>query len=47
MNNKQYFSENLPKKEKLYHILTDKTTFSIEGIEFHHYNSAVDLFLNE
>jgi len=47
MREKEYFSQTIPKKEKLYHILTDKKTFSIGGLQFHDYNSAVELFLTE
>jgi hypothetical protein len=45
MIEKGYFSEIIPKKGKLYHLLTNKKTFSIEGVQFRDYNSAVELFL--
>lgn len=47
MREKICFSEIIPKKGKLYHLLTDKKTFSISGIKFCDYNSAVELFLKE
>ena len=33
------------KEDKLYHLLTDKKSFYIEGIKFHHYNAYIDIFL--
>jgi len=33
------------KEDKLYHLLTDKKSFYIEGIKFHHYNASIDIFL--
>jgi hypothetical protein len=47
MREKKYLSEVIPKKGKLYHLLTNTRTFSIQGITFSHYNSAVELFLKE
>jgi hypothetical protein len=47
MREKGYFSEIIPKKGKLYHLLTDKKMFSIEGVQFRDYNSAVELFLTK
>lgn len=32
---------------KLYHLLTDKKLFSINGIQFYDYNSCIDLFLEK
>ena len=32
---------------KLYHLLTDKKTFSISGVRFYDYNSCIDLFLEK
>jgi hypothetical protein len=32
---------------KLYHLLTDKKIFSINGIRFYDYNSCIDLFLEK
>jgi len=43
-NNKQ--SKNT-KENKLYHLLTDKNSFYINGIHFCDYNSTIDLFLNK
>lgn len=34
------------KENKLYHLLTDKKSFYINGIKFFDYNSSIDLFLN-
>ena len=47
MREKEYLSEVIPKKGKLYHLLTNTKTFTIQGITFSHYNSAVELFLKE
>ena len=47
MREKEYLSEVIPKKEKLYHLLTNTKTFTIQGITFSHYNSAVELFLKK
>jgi len=33
--------------EKLYHLLTDKKTFTIQNIKFYDYNAAIDLFLDK
>jgi hypothetical protein len=39
---------NLEKKhDKLYHLLTDKKTFTIENIQFYDYNAAIDIFLEK
>ena len=35
------------KKEKLYHLLTDKNTFNIENIKFYDYNASIDMFLDK
>jgi hypothetical protein len=35
------------KYDKLYHLLTDKKTFTIENIQFYDYNAAIDLFLEK
>jgi hypothetical protein len=32
---------------KLYHLLTDKNSFNINGIRFYDYNSSIDLFLDK
>ena len=32
---------------KLYHLLTDKKVFSVNGIQFYDYNSCIDLFLEK
>lgn len=34
-------------KNVLYHLLTDKGTFYINGIKFYDYNSSIDLFLDK
>lgn len=34
------------KENKLYHLLTDKTTFYVNNIKFYDYNSSIDLFLD-
>ena len=34
-------------QDKLYHLLTDKKTFTCEGIRFYHYNAAVELYLQD
>uniref|UniRef100_A0A6C0LBP5 Vint domain-containing protein n=1 Tax=viral metagenome TaxID=1070528 RepID=A0A6C0LBP5_9ZZZZ len=41
----EYFRETIPKKEILYHLLTDTGTFSIQHLVFCHYNSTLELFL--
>ena len=48
MNNsiKQYFSNSISKSNKLYHLLTNTGTFFIKDIQFYHYNSVLDLFLD-
>ena len=33
--------------DKLYHLLTDKKTFTIENIQFYDYNAAIDIFLEK
>ena len=43
-NNKQLKNT---KENKLYHLLTDKKSFYIDGINFYDYNSSIDLFLNK
>jgi hypothetical protein len=35
------------KCDKLYHLLTDKKTLTIENIQFYDYNAAIDLFLEK
>ena len=40
-----YFREIIPKKDILYHLLTDTETFSIQHLVFCHYNSTLELFL--
>jgi hypothetical protein len=35
------------KYDKLYHLLTDKKTFTIENIQFYDYNAAIDIFLEK
>ena len=35
------------KESKLYHLLTDKKSFNINGINFYDYNSSIDLFLDK
>ena len=35
------------KHNKLYHLLTDKKTFTIENIQFCDYNAAIDIFLEK
>ena len=48
MCDKNYFKEVIKtKQDKLYHLLTDKKTFTCEGIRFYHYNAAVELFLQD
>jgi hypothetical protein len=32
---------------KLYHLLTDKKVFTVNGIQFYDYNSCIDLFLEK
>ena len=41
----EYFRETIPKKDILYHLLTDTGTFSIQHLVFCHYNSTLELFL--
>jgi hypothetical protein len=43
-NNKKYKNT---KEDKLYHLLTDKKSFYINGINFYDYNSSIDLFLDK
>lgn len=45
LNKKEYFRETIVKKDRLYHILTDTETFTIEDIKFYHYNSTLERFL--
>lgn len=33
--------------DELYHLLTNKNTFNIQGIRFYDYNAAIDLFLEK
>lgn len=40
-----YYDYNCLKEPFLYHLLTDKKSFSINGISFNHYNSGLDLYL--
>jgi len=35
------------KHDKLYHLLTDNKTFTIENIQFYDYNAAIDIFLEK
>jgi hypothetical protein len=35
------------KNDKLYHLLTDKKTFTIQNIQFYDYNAAIDIFLEK
>lgn len=42
---KEKEKEPIVKQKKLYHLLTDKGTFNIEGIQFKDYNSVLELFL--
>jgi len=35
------------KHDTLYHLLTDKKTFTIENIQFYDYNAAIDIFLEK
>jgi hypothetical protein len=35
------------KYDKLYHLLTDSNTFTIENITFYDYNAAIDIFLEK
>ena len=35
------------KESKLYHLLTDKKSFNINGVNFYDYNSSIDLFLDK
>jgi hypothetical protein len=35
------------KNDKLYHLLTDKKTFTVQNIQFHDYNAAIDIFLEK
>jgi hypothetical protein len=43
-NNKKHVNK---KENKLYHLLTDKKSFNINGINFYDYNSSIDLFLDK
>ena len=42
-----YHQELCRNKNVLYHLLTDKGTFNINGIKFYDYNSSIDLFLDK
>jgi hypothetical protein len=47
-NNKLKKIKNIDEMDnKLYHLLTDKKLFSINGIQFYDYNSCIDLFLEK
>ena len=47
-NNKSKKIKNIHEMDnKLYHLLTDKKIFSINGIRFYDYNSCIDLFLEK
>jgi hypothetical protein len=46
-NGKTHNNPQLCKQDKLYHLLTDKKTFTCEGIRFYHYNAAVELYLQD
>ena len=35
------------KHHKLYHLLTDKNSFTIDNIKFYDYNAAIDIFLEK
>lgn len=35
------------KNDKLYHLLTDKKTFTIQNIQFYDYNASIDIFLEK
>ena len=35
------------KNDKLYHLLTDKKTITINNIQFYDYNAAIDIFLEK
>lgn len=35
------------KHDKLYHLLTDNKTFTIENIQFYDYNASIDIFLEK
>ena len=35
------------KEDKLYHLLTDKKTFSVNNTKFYDYNASIDLFLDK
>jgi hypothetical protein len=43
----EFSKREILKQDKLYNLLTDKKTFTCEGICFYHYNAAVELFLQE
>lgn len=45
-----YFCDKIKlqiKNDKLYHLLTDKKTFTIQNIQFYDYNAAIDIFLEK
>tara|TARA_A100000164_G_scaffold377464_1_gene416681 strand:+ start:501 stop:2201 length:1701 start_codon:yes stop_codon:yes gene_type:complete len=39
--------EEIEKQDKLYHLITDKRTLSVNGIKFLDYNSCVEIYLEE
>ena len=43
--NSNYFVSNSHKEKFLYHLLTDKKSFFVNGVSFNHYNSGLDLYL--
>jgi hypothetical protein len=43
-NNKVKIQKN---HDKLYHLLTDKKTFSVKDIQFYDYNAIIDIFLEK
>jgi hypothetical protein len=48
INNKSKKIKKLNEMDnKLYHLLTDKKVFSINGTQFYDYNSCIDLFLEK
>ncbi len=43
--NSNYFVSNSHLEPFLYHLLTDKKSFIVNGVSFNHYNSGLDLYL--
>ena len=39
--------EEIEKEDKLYHLITDKRTLSVNGIKFLDYNSCVEIYLED